>query len=94
MSEREDKLVRMANQIADFFRPYADEKAIAGVQEHLRAFWTKRMRTALAEYAAAGGQGLHRNVIEALRREAAAEPPIEKVTAGPEEVGEIASDAG
>ncbi len=72
LSEKLDKLVRMANQIADFFRPYPEEKAVAGVQEHLRSFWTKRMRNELAEYAAAGGAGLHPQVLEALRREAAA----------------------
>ncbi len=93
MSEKRDKLVRMANQIADFFRPYPEEKAVAGVQEHLRAFWTKRMRTELADYAAAGGAGLHPQVLEALRREASAESPTEKATAGPK-ARQLASDAG
>jgi formate dehydrogenase subunit delta len=72
LTEKLNKLVRMANDIADFFRPYPEEKAISGVQEHLRNFWTKRMRSELAEYAAAGGAGLDPKVLEALRREAAA----------------------
>jgi formate dehydrogenase subunit delta len=72
LSEKLEKLVRMANQITDFFRPYPEEKAIVGVQEHLRSFWTNRMRKELADYAAAGGAGLHPQVLEALRREAAA----------------------
>ena len=71
MTEKLDKLVRMANQIADFFRPYPEEKAIAGVQEHIRAFWTSRMRNELAAHAAAGGAGLDPKVLEALRREQA-----------------------
>jgi formate dehydrogenase subunit delta len=84
----------MANQIADFFRPYPEEKAIAGVQEHIRSFWTPRMRKELFAHAAAGGKGLHPQVLEAIRRSTLAESPIEKVTAGPKEVGQMASDAG
>ena len=32
MSEKIEKLVRMANQIADFFAPYSEAEAVAGVQ--------------------------------------------------------------
>ncbi len=31
-----DKLVRMANQIATFFRSYPEEEAVAGVQKHIK----------------------------------------------------------
>ena len=41
-------LVRMANQIAQFFEPYGGEEAVAGVGEHLRNFWDPRMRSQLA----------------------------------------------
>jgi formate dehydrogenase subunit delta len=88
------KLVRMANQIDDFFRPYPDEAAVAGVQEHLRNFWTPRMRSELSAHAKAGGKGLHPHVAEALRRWAEAESPVERVTEGPKELGQLASDAG
>ena len=30
-----DDLVRMANQIAQFFTPYPTDEAVAGVEEHL-----------------------------------------------------------
>ena len=40
MSEKIEKLVRMANQIADFFAPYPEEEAVAGMQQHIRSFWT------------------------------------------------------
>ena len=89
-----EKLVRMANQIDDFFRPYADEKAIAGVQEHLKSFWTPAMRRELAAHAKAGGNGLHPHVVEAFKRWANAESPTAKVAEGPEELGQLASDAG
>lgn len=41
------ELVRMANQIAEFFRPYSEEEAIEGVATHLRNFWEPRMRDGL-----------------------------------------------
>jgi formate dehydrogenase subunit delta len=89
-----DKLVRMANQIDDFFRPYPEEKAIAGVQEHLMSFWTPGMRRELAAHARTGGKGLHPHVLEAFKRWADAESPAAKVTEGPKELGQLASDAG
>ena len=94
MSEKIQKLVRMANQIEDFFRPYPDDKAIVGIQEHIRSFWTPKMRKELAAYAAAGGKGIDPRVLEAIKRSVSGESPVEKVTAGPEEVGQLASDAG
>ena len=44
----DDKLVRMANQIACFFQSYPDDEAMAGIQKHIVAFWTPKMRRALA----------------------------------------------
>jgi formate dehydrogenase subunit delta len=43
-----DDLVRMANQIAQFFTPYPTDEAVAGVEEHLEKFWTPAMRKELA----------------------------------------------
>lgn len=51
-------LVRMANQIADFFRAYPEAEAVAGVSQHIRDFWDPRMRRALADHLAAGGADL------------------------------------
>ncbi|HEU0222376.1 MAG TPA: formate dehydrogenase subunit delta [Paracoccaceae bacterium] len=51
-------LVRMANQIADFNRPYPHEEAVKGVEYHLRSFWDPRMRAALARHLEEGGAGL------------------------------------
>ncbi|RVC20881.1 formate dehydrogenase subunit delta, partial [Mesorhizobium sp. M7A.F.Ca.CA.004.04.2.1] len=39
-----EKLVRMANQIADFFHSKPREEGIAGVAEHINKFWEPRMR--------------------------------------------------
>ena len=94
MAEKLDKLVRMANQIADFFVPYPDEEAVAGIQEHIRSFWTRRMREEFVAYAESDGARLAPRVVAAVERFRSVESPAHKATAGPEEVGEMASDAG
>ncbi|MFM7697060.1 MAG: formate dehydrogenase subunit delta [Limnohabitans sp.] len=43
-----DNLVRMANQIGQFFSAYPDEKdAVDGIATHIRKFWEPRMRSKL-----------------------------------------------
>ncbi len=51
-------LIRMINQIADFYRPYPNDEAVAGVAEHIKSFWEPRMRKALSQIIATGGAGL------------------------------------
>ena len=51
-------LVRMANQIADFFRSQPEEDALKGTANHIRYFWDPRMRKKMAEHLATGGEGL------------------------------------
>jgi formate dehydrogenase subunit delta len=58
-------LVRMANEIADFFCGYPHAEAVAGTAGHLRNFWDPRMRRELCEHAAAGGKGLNPIALEA-----------------------------
>jgi len=45
------KLVRMANQIADYFRAYPEDTAREGVRNHLKSFWTPRMLRDLKAHA-------------------------------------------
>jgi formate dehydrogenase subunit delta len=89
-----EKLVRMANQIAGFFRSYPEDKALAGVRDHLVAYWTPGMRDAIQAYAGQGGDELDPLVIRALRADQTGESPIKREVAGPEEVGQLGSDAG
>jgi formate dehydrogenase subunit delta len=89
-----DKLIRMANQIATFFKSYPEEQAIKGIHDHLLAFWTPGMRHLLVDYVSRNCDGLDPLVTRALLGFQAGESPIKKEVAGPEEVGEMASDAG
>ncbi|MGB8816998.1 MAG: formate dehydrogenase subunit delta [Rhizobiaceae bacterium] len=57
-------LIRMANQIADFYRPYPRGEAVAGIAEHIRNFWDPRMRKALSEIVASKSQGLDELALE------------------------------
>jgi formate dehydrogenase subunit delta len=61
-----EHLVRMANDIGNFFRAEpVREDAIAGIANHIDKFWTKRMRQKIAAH---GDEGLDELPREALRR--------------------------
>lgn len=90
-----DKLVRMANQIATFFRSYPEEEAIAGIHDHIVAFWSSVMRRDLTARADRDPAAIEPLVITALHRIGKAPSPTHKEAEGPGEVGAIdASDAG
>jgi len=89
-----DKLIRMANQIASFFRSYPEDQAVHGIQDHLIAFWTPAMRSALLGHARTGSRDLDPLVTKALSTFPEGKSPIAKEVAGPEQVGELGSDAG
>ncbi len=61
-------MVRSANQIAVFFSSYPREEAIAGVTDHLKKFWERRMKDQIVEYVAQGGSGLSDLALEAVKR--------------------------
>ena len=62
-----ETMVHNANQIALYFASYPHEEAVAGVLDHLKKFWEKRMRQQIIEYVAQGGAGLHELVVEAVK---------------------------
>ncbi len=45
----EEKIIRMANQIAAFFHSKPEAQGVAGIAEHINKFWEKRMRAELFE---------------------------------------------
>ena len=61
-------MIHRANQIALFFATYPHDQAVAGVTDHLKRFWERRMHAALQSYVAGGGSGLHPLVLEAAER--------------------------
>ena len=89
-----EKLARMANQIASFFRTYPEEQACAGIRDHIVAFWTPGMRSTFLDFARTGGPGLDPLVAEAMRTWPNAASPVGRATAPAEAVGQGASDAG
>jgi len=40
----DEKLIYMANQIADFFRAQGQERAVKGIADHVQRFWDPHMR--------------------------------------------------
>ena len=61
-----ERLVRMANQIADNLSFHDD--SVDRIADHLRRFWAPSMRQKLAEHIAAGGAGLKPEVAAAMAR--------------------------
>jgi len=39
-----EKLIRMAREIADFFKAYPEDKAAALIAHHINRYWTPKMR--------------------------------------------------
>ena len=58
-------MLRMANQIADFFRSYPHDDAVKEAATHLNNYWDPRMRKHFFDYLAKGGEGLDPLIVEA-----------------------------
>ena len=94
-AEGAEKLVRMANQIASFFRAYPNEEAISGIHDHIVAFWSPVMRRDLMARADRDTTGIDPLVAAALHRDGREPSPTYREAAGPGEAGQLgASDAG
>ena len=63
-----DTLVRMANQIADFFKIQSETEAVAGTADHIRKFWDPRMRAQMTTHLAHGGAGLNPIALKACQQ--------------------------
>ena len=60
-------LIRMANQITDFFEVYPKSEALDGIAKHIHNSWEPRMRNGMKAIIEAGGEGLKPLFIEAMR---------------------------
>ena len=83
-------LVRMANQMADFFAAQVHDEAVAGVEDHILKYWDPRMRRDLAAHLAAGGAGLKPIAREAAERVVARLPARATPAAGPGAASDVA----
>jgi formate dehydrogenase subunit delta len=54
-----DKLVRMANQIGDFYAAMPEWEATEGAASHLRLYWTPKMIREIIAFADQGHTGLN-----------------------------------
>lgn len=66
-----ERLVSMANQIAEFFEHEEAAKAVERTADHLRKYWDPRMRAAIVAHLKAGGDGLAplvKNAVGLLQR--------------------------
>jgi formate dehydrogenase subunit delta len=58
-------MVRMANQISDFFKSYGEHEAIEGIADHISKFWDPRMRKDFFAHMEKGGEGFSALVLNA-----------------------------
>ncbi len=69
MSHRSiDTLVKMANQIGQFFSGQKSRDQIADAADHLKRFWAPRMRANIVDYVARGGEDLNPTALGAVKR--------------------------
>ncbi|HEX3651203.1 MAG TPA: formate dehydrogenase subunit delta [Rhizomicrobium sp.] len=66
MQSPDEKLVHMANQIADFFRAQGEAKAIPAIADHINKFWDPVMREDFLRIAQDQAANLHNLVRKAL----------------------------
>lgn len=58
-------MVRMANQMADFFKSYGAEEGTKELATHINNFWAPPMRREFFEYIAKGGKDFEPMVVAA-----------------------------
>lgn len=74
-TDKIDKLVRMANQIGDFYAAMPEHEAVEGAARHLKRFWTPKMIRELVSFAEARRADLNptaAHAVEALKSAARA----------------------
>ena len=58
-------MVRMVNQMADFFKSYSEQEAVEGIADHLTKFWDPGLRREFFAHVDKGGDGFNSLVIQA-----------------------------
>jgi formate dehydrogenase subunit delta len=84
--ESGERLVAMANDIGNYFRAQGREEAIAGIANHIKRYWTLRMRQKLNAYLAQGHDELDelpRAAVDCLNAQATAAMPPSPAAVSP-----------
>ena len=61
-----DKLVRMANQIGEFYAAMPENEAANGAATHFRRYWTPKMIRELVAFTETGRPGLNSTAARAV----------------------------
>ena len=62
-----DRLVRMANQIGDFYAAMPEREGTEGAASHLRLYWTPKMIREIITFADEGHPGLNAVAARAIQ---------------------------
>lgn len=74
-----ENLVKMANQIGQFFEAEPDQdQAVKDIASHIKRFWDPRMRSAIIAHVDQGGAGLLDIVTRTIKTERALLQPAQK----------------
>jgi formate dehydrogenase subunit delta len=63
---KNDDMIRMVNQIGQFFKNYGPEEGTKEIATHINNFWEPRMRNQLLAYVAEGGKDISEVVLAAM----------------------------
>jgi formate dehydrogenase subunit delta len=64
-----EKLIKMANDIADFFNSESDKEIAAeGVKKHIQRSWDSRMKKAIIKHYQDNGEGLSPLAAQAVKK--------------------------
>lgn len=66
-ADKTAKLVKMANQIGDYFAPRPPADAAVGTADHMRQFWTPKMIGEIVAAASTGDVGLNPTATAAVK---------------------------
>jgi formate dehydrogenase subunit delta len=75
------KLVRMANQIGDFYAAMPEAEAAESAEKHLRLYWTPKMIRELIAFGESGGSALNptaHSAVALLKRDASSRVHAQK----------------
>ena len=62
----QQKAIDMANQIGDYFKTLPEAEAVPGAVDHIKKFWTPKMRASIIAHLDSGAAGLEPFAVTAV----------------------------